>query len=235
MANTKQPTYVPDPVNQPQVEGQVMSFRPGSKLAVLGVFVVAIRERFSADTVEASFPWRWLPKISETKLAIESAFNEDQEHRNKRPGIFIDTDEQVTGRTVLGDRAGQNLKTGMVGFFGLQSVPILIECVASKRAESAVIADLVGSFLQASSDLIQAKFGFHDMTPVTVGRTQPYGRDKNEWITPVTFTTQYPSRWTNTPTGALLQRIEAQITASGADSATEFFELIALSTSMPET
>lgn len=231
MADPKYPEYVPDPANQPQVDGQIHTIRPGSKLAVLGVFVAVVRQRFAAETVDASFPWRWLPSIKDTKLGIESAFNEDQEHRNKRPGVFIDTDEQVMGRTVLGDRAGKNLKTGLEGFFGLQTVPILIECIASKRAESAIIGDLVGNFLHASSDLIQAKFGFHDMTPVTVGRTQPVGRDKNEWVTPVTFTTQYPARWTNKPTGPLLQRIEAEIVASGADSATEFFELIALSTS----
>lgn len=231
MSDLKQPTYVPDPENQPRVDGQIYMIRPGSKLAVLGVFVAVVRERFSAATVDASFPWRWLPSIKDTKLAVESAFNEDQEHRNKRPAVFVDTDEQVMGRTVLGDRAGKNFKTGLEGFWGLQAVPILIECTASKRAESAILGDLVGNFLHASSDLIQAKFGFHDMTPVTVGRTQPVGRDKNEWITPVTFTTQYPARWTNAPTAPLLQRIEAEIAASGADSATEFFELIALSTS----
>lgn len=231
MSNLKRPEYVPDPANQPQVDGQIYTMRPGSKLAVLGVFVEVVRQRFAASTVDASFPWRWVPSIKDTKLAIESAFNEDQEHRNKRPGVFIDCDEQVMGRTVLGDRAGKNLKSGLEGFWGLQSVPILIECVASKRAESAIIGDLVGNFLHASSDLIQAKFGFHDMTPVTVGRTQPIGRDKNEWITPVTFTTQYPARWTNAPTGPLLQRIEVEVKASDADSATEYFEQIALSTS----
>lgn len=231
MSDLKQPSYVPDPANQPQVDGQVRMIRPGSKLAVLGVFVEVIRQRFSASVVEASFPWRWSTNVQETKLAIESAFNEDQEHRNKRPAVFIDCDEQVMGRTVLGDRVGKDWKSGLEGFWGLQAVPILIECIASKRAESAIIGDLVGNFLHASSDLIQAKFGFHDMTPVTVGRTQPIGRDKNEWITPVTFTTQYPARWTNTPTGPLLQRIEARVMTSGVDSATEFFESIALSTS----
>lgn len=231
MSDLKRPTYVPDPENQPQVKGQIVMIRPGSKLAVLGVFVEVIRARFSADVVEASFPWRWSANLKDTKIAIESAFNEDQEHRNKRPAVFIDCDEQVMGRTVLGDRAGKNLKTGLEGFWGLQSVPLLIECVAGKRAESATIADLVGNFLHASSDLIQGKFGFHDMTPITVGRTQPFGRDKNEWLTPVTFTTQYPARWTNAPTAPLLQRIEAAVVASGVDNATEFFETIALSTS----
>lgn len=229
MADPTRPTYVPDPANQPQVVGQHANIRPGSKLAVLGVFVEIIRQRFAAPTVDASFPWRWDPDIRVARLAVESAFNEDQEHRNKRPAVFIDCDDQTMGRVVLGDRVGKDFRTGLEGFWGLQSVPILIECVASKRAESATIADLVGSFIHASSDLIQAKFGFHDLTPVTVGRVQPQGRDKNEWVTPVLFTTQYPARWTNAPTGPLLQAIEARVTSSHAESATEYFEAIALS------
>jgi hypothetical protein len=107
-------------------------------------------------------------------------------------------------------------------------VPILIECVAAKRLESAIIGDVVSIFLLASNRLIQGKFGFHDMTPTTVGRTQPHPRDKNAFVTPVTFTVQNNVRYTNTPTGPLLEELELDIAASGATSATEFFETVAL-------
>ncbi len=223
------PTYVPDPKNQPSPEqAQPVSLRPGSKLAVLGVFVEIIRKRFSIETVNGDFQWLWNEDIKLTKLAVESAFNEDKTHRNFRPAVYVDCDDQTMGRVVIGDRAGHNFKTGLEGFWNLQSVPILIECVAAKRAESAALGDVVGVFLHASSDLIQAKFGFHDMTPMTVGRTQPSPRDKDQWITSVTFVVQFPLRWTNAPTAPLLQEIEMQIKASGADSATEYFETIAL-------
>lgn len=223
------PTYVPDPKNQPAPEqAQPVSLRPGSKLAVLGVFVEIIRKRFSIETVNGDFQWLWNEDIKLTKLAVESAFNEDKTHRNFRPAVYVDCDDQTMGRVVIGDRAGHNFKTGLEGFWNLQSVPILIECVAAKRAESAALGDVVGVFLHASSDLIQAKFGFHDMTPMTVGRTQPSPRDKDQWITSVTFVVQFPLRWTNAPTAPLLQEIEMQIKASGADSATEYFETVAL-------
>lgn len=225
------PGFVPDPKLQPAPEGaQHVTIRPGSKLAVLGVFVEVVRRRFSASVVPHDFQWLWDPDIKTTRLAVESAFNEDKEHRNFRPAVFVDCDDQTHGRVVLGDRVGQNLKTGLVGFWDLQVVPILIECVAGKRAESAVLGDVVGVFLHASSDLIQAKFGFHDMTPVVVGRTQPIGdaRDKDQWVTAVTFNVQYPMRWTNRPTAPLLAEIEADIVASGDDDATTFFESIAL-------
>lgn len=229
MADLTHPTYVPDAKNQPSPEAdQQVSIRPGSKLAVLGVFVEIIRRRFAIGTVDANFQWLWNTDILKTKLAVESAFNEDKAHRNFRPAVYVDCDDQTMGRVVLGDRAGHNFKTGLEGFWNLQSVPILIECVAAKRAESATLGDTVGVFLQASSDLIQGKFGFHDMTPVTVGRTQPTGRDKDQWVTSVTFVVQYPQRWTNAPTAPLLQELELDITASGVDSATEFFETVAL-------
>jgi hypothetical protein len=231
MADLKYPTYVPDPKNQPQVDGQPINVRPGSKLAVLGVFVVVIRQRFDAAQMGAQFPYRWYSDIKKTKLAVESAFNEDKDHRNFRPGVYVDCDDQTMGRVVLGDRAGRNAKKSIDGFWNLQTVPILIECVAAKRADSMIIGDLVGTFIQASSDLIQAKFGFHDLTPVTIGRTQPIARDKDEWITPVTLVAQYPMRWTNERTSPLLQEIEAQVARSDAESATEYFETIALGAS----
>lgn len=222
-------TYVPDPKLTPSPEdAQPVNIRPGSKLAVLGVFVEVIRKRFAEDNVDADFPWRWDRDIKKTRLAVESAFNEDKDHRNFRPAIYVDNDDQTLGRVVLGDRAGVDLRTGLEGFWALQSVPILIECVAAKRAESAALGDTVGVYLHASSDLIQGKFGFHDMTPITVGRTQPVGRDKDQWVTSVSFVVQYPLRWTNKPTAPLLQEIEVELVNSGATSATEFFETIAL-------
>jgi hypothetical protein len=228
------PNYVPDPKNQPSPEEtQQVSIRPGSKLAVLGVFVEIIRKRFAREVVGDDFQWRWDPDIKVTRLAVESAFNEDKTHRNFRPAVYVDCDDQTMGRVVLGDRVGVNLKTGLEGFWNLQSVPILIECVTGKRAESAVLGDIVGVFLQASSDLIQGKFGLHDMTPITVGRTQPAQRDKDQWVTSVTFVAQYPQRWTNAPTAPLLRSVELDIVRSGADSATEYFETIALSGSAP--
>lgn len=231
MSRLKHPTYVPNPKNQPHSDGQPINIRPGSKMAVLGSFLETVRERFNAAHLAHSFPYRWYADIKQTKIAIESAFNEDKEHRNFRPAIYVDCDDQTMGRVVLGDRAGRNPKRGIDGFWNLQSVPILIECVAAKRAESAIVGDLVGTFIQASSDLIQAKFGFHDLTPVTVGRTQPSGLDKNEWITSVTLVAQYSMRWTNEKTSPLLQEIEARVARSGDESATEYFERIALGTS----
>lgn len=219
------PSLVPDPQLLPNTaEAQQQNIRPGSGMAVIGVYVEVVRSRFGDGTL----PWVYDPDIKKTKIAIESAFNEDKEHRDKRPAIYIDRDEQIIGRSVVGDFAGQNLKSGKRGFWALESVPILMECVAAKKAESAIIADVAGIFLHASSDLIQAAFGFHEMTPITRGRTQPYARDKAQWVTPITFSVQFNLRWTNAPTGPLINQIVARAVASGFDNPTAYFEFIAL-------
>lgn len=223
------PTYVPDPKRQPSPEAhQVVNIRPGSKLAVLGVFVEIIRRRFSGQNVNDSFPFQWNKDPNKATLEIESAFNEDTTQKNKRPAIHIDVDEQVNSRTVLGDFVGKRMTDGLTGHFHLRTVPILIECIATKRTESAILADITDVFLLASNRLIQGKFGFHDMTPTTVGRTQPNPKDKNEFVTPVTFTVQSVLRYTNRPTAPLLEEVELEITRTSVDSATEYFETIAL-------
>lgn len=224
------PTYVPDPKRLPSPETEMkVSVRPGSKLAALGVFVEIIRRRFSGQNIDGGgFPWVWNKDPNKSTLEIESAFNEDTTAKNKRPAVYVDNDDQVNSRTVLGDMAGKNLRSGLTGFWHLCTVPILIECVASKRVESATIADLTSVFLLASNRLIQAKFGFHDMTPTTVGRTQPFNRDKTEFVTSVTFTVQCPFRYTNVQTAPLLEELTLDIAGSGVESATDFFETVAL-------
>jgi hypothetical protein len=223
------PTYVPDPKTLPAPEKpQPTAMRPGSRMAVLGVFIEVVRRSFSPGVKPPNFQWLWDPDIKKTKIAIESSFNEDVTYRNFKPAIQIDIDDQTHGRVVLGDKAGQNLRTGAVHFWDLATVPILIECIAAKRAESAIIGDLVGAFLHTASDILQAKFAFHDMTPVTVGRTQPYTMaDKDTWVTSVTFNVQHVMRWRNLPVAPLLREIELQATGTGED-ADVFFETLAI-------
>jgi len=219
-------SLVPDPKVIPSPEtAQIATIRPGSGLAIVGLFVEIIRKRFTHD---AGLPWCWDNDIKKTKIAVESAFNEDKAHRDFRPAVYVDRDDKTLGRTVIGDFAAQHIPSGLKAFWALDTVPVLIECVAAKKAESAILADMVAIFLHASSDLIQAKFGLHDMTPVNQGRTQPFLRDKEQWVTSVTFSVQYDLRWTNKPSGPLLQEIALAVSASGFEDATAYFTAIAM-------
>jgi hypothetical protein len=222
------PTYVPDPELNPHPEQrQPDVIRPGSRLAVLGVFLECIRGRYSPPNVEPDFQWAWAKDVNTTSLIVESAFAEDVTYKNVRPAIIVDIDDATVGRTVLGDMAGQNLQSGLRGSFHLVTLPILVECVAAKKGESASLADITGIFLQASARLIMAKFSFHDLTPIVIGRTQPAPSDKTKFITPITFSVQYPLRYLEKPTVPLLASITAKIFESGVEPC-EYLETIAL-------
>jgi len=223
-----EPYFVPNPGLPTPKETQNPRIRPSSPLAVIGLFVEVIRARFQESVVGTSLPWIWDRDIKKSTIAIESAYNEDQEHKNKRPAVFVDIDGAVLGRTVVGDRVGQVNSTSQEGFWSLDTQPILIECIAAKKGESYLLGDLIRMYLHASSDLIQATFGLHEMMPITLNRTQPVQKDKDGWITPLTFSIQVNVRWTTKPTRPLLQELALKLEQSGDADATTFFERVAL-------
>jgi hypothetical protein len=61
-----------------------------------------------------------------------------------------------------------------------------------------------------------------------MGRTQPFARDKTQWVTPLSFTVQFNLRWTSAPTAPLLRAIEMDLQASAFESATAYFEDVAV-------
>lgn len=209
--------------------------RPTSPLAMIGLFVEVVRMRFQASVVGTDLPWVWDEDVNKTTIAIESAYNEDKEVRDKRPAIFIDVDGATLGRVVVGDRVGMANKTSQEGFWSLDTQPILMECVAAKKGESYLLADLVRIYLHASSDLIQASFGLHEMTPIVISRTQPLQKDKDCWITPLTFSVQVNVKWTTTPTRPLLNEIITKISTSSDKDATTYFQRVAVPQGLVKT
>jgi hypothetical protein len=186
----------------------------GSPLAIIGIFVEVLRERFKAGN--GPNDWVWDANLNETGIVIESAFAEGNTERGKKPAIFIDKDESVYGKIIIGDRAGIVWKDMSDYQWTLGTVPVLIECVASKRGESAIIGDVVHWTLHCASDPIQATYAFHDMSPPTLGRTVPYEAEKESWTTPVSFHVQYPVRWRITPIRNLIQEIRIRLRNANA-------------------
>ena len=110
-----EPYFVPNPGLPTPKETQNPRIRPSSPLAVIGLFVEVIRARFQESVVGTSLPWIWDRDIKKSTIAIESAYNEDQEHKNKRPAVFVDIDGAVLGRTVVGDRVDAAFHAHAVG------------------------------------------------------------------------------------------------------------------------
>ena len=209
-----------------RVTGQQRMIVDGSPLAIIGIFVTVLRERFSGENCPDKDHWLWLPDIEQSMIVIESAFEDNTIVRDKHPNIYVDKDQSAYGKVVIGDRAAHDFHTQGDVQWTLSTVPIIIECVAARKGESAVIADIVQWSLHCSSDLIQKAFGLHDMSPLVLGRTVPYQMDNEVWNTPVTFQVQYNVAWAYVPVRPLLQSIQARIEAAGVSANDYFTEVV---------
>lgn len=218
-------SFLPPPVKSPAQAAQEKPFIvDGSPLAIIGIFVAVLRERFTEGNGPPDYPWD--EDSLKSAILIESAFEDNQTERGKKPAIYVDKDDSVYGKLIIGDRAGHTWKDTKDFQWTLSTVPVLIECVSGRRGESAVIGDIVQWSLHAMSDAIQAAFALHDMTPPTLGRTVPYEHDKESWSTPVSFTVQYNVRWTTLPIRPLMQELVTKITAAGGNANLYFTDLV---------
>lgn len=224
----KRPSVVlpPRTMAADQVENATaLKITDGSPLAIVGIFVSVLRERFAPDNGLDDYPW--YNDNNTTKIFIESAMEEGNVERGASPALFVDKDDSVYGKPIIGDRAGYVIRNAHDYQWTLSTVPVIIECVASRRGESAVLGDLVQWSLHCMSDIIQATFGLHAMSPPTLGRTTPYEGDTEGFTSPVSFTVQYNVRWVIKPVQTLMQELVGKISATGQD-ANEYFIRIAL-------
>lgn len=213
---------LPPPVKAPNQTHRMIV--DGSPLAIIGIFVAVLRERFAPGNGLDDYPW--YEDQNKASILIESAFEDANTSRGSKPAIFVDKDQSVYGKLILGDRAGHTFKNAKDYQWTLSTVPIVIDCVAGRRGESAILGDIVHWSLHASSDAIQGAFALHDMTPPTLGRTVPYEADKESWSTPVSFQVQYNVRWTTVPIAPLLQEIATKIQRAGVTPADYFVDLV---------
>lgn len=220
-------TLIPPPTrvtsSRPGHKEQPALVVDGSPLAIIGIFVTFLRERFKEKNGPIEYIWTEDP--NQTKLVIESGFEDTSTIRGKKPGIFVDKDESAYSRLIIGDRVGHRFTDGKDWQWCLSTVPVLIDCVSSRRGESAIIGDITHWSLHTSSDAIQATFSFHDMSPARLGRTTPYERDRENWTTPVYFTVQYHVRWSTVKVAPLLQEITLKLKESNKPVGEYFTEI----------
>lgn len=211
--------------------GQQAEVLPGSPLAVVAVITEIVRERFRAAN---NLAWVWTdnasPASTETnevaaarKIQVEPAFNVNTEVRNYRPSIFVDKGDTATTKVATNNFAGQELSTGLKGFYTIASIPIDVECVSDQKGESAQLGDIVWFYLLAGRDQIRSTFGFHDVSNPVLGRTMPFSQDKQAWSTHVSFEVQVHFRWTTLPISPLLRDIVVRFHDSGEPDPDVFF------------
>lgn len=187
----------------------------GSPLAIQGIFLEILRERFKE---RSGLDWTWRPDITATDILIETNFNIETESRNTVPALYIARNTSAPEKMVVGDRAGVRLTDHLEGFGALMHVDLNIDCVAADEGTSTILGDVVQFTLLASQDVIQREFGFYDFQHPVLGPTTPFEKDKTKWTTAVSFRVSFWIRWSQVPVAPLLQQVATRIISKGSDT-----------------
>ena len=226
----------------PRLSGESPDVYPGSPLAVIGLWVFALRERFRANTGEP-LPWVWadtlrpedtedgnpLPDGHPRKLLIDSQYNVKKGERNYRPAIYIGRGgAPVTPiKTILDNKAGVYLPMDMQAHYCQAQMAISMECESADVGESSALGETVWGFILATRDIFRKDFGLHEITEPILGDTTPIKVDKEVWVTPVQFAVSYDVRWGTFPIAPKLREIAGTL-STGYTDATTFFQSFAL-------
>ena len=191
-----------------------------SPLDILGIFLVTIRERF-IDPGE-DFPWVWKADPKDTTLFIEAGAGDETNMKDARPAIYVDRGTIIFPKVVIGDFAGEQRHTGIKGFFTTGTGQMTVDCVSKNRGESAILGDLVQTFILMSSDEILKAHNLRDITPVTLGATEIWEKDERLFNTRVTSEIVFDIKWTVTPVvggdRTKISGIDAKLSIEGSDA-----------------
>lgn len=204
---------LPPPV-RPKQEQDPLRIAAGSPLAIQGIFLEILRERFKAD---ANLSWVWNEDPTRSSILIESSYADELEARNAVPAIYVTRLQSQPQKVDVGDRTGVHLPDHLEGFGALMNVAMQLECVSNDEGESAIVGDVVQFTLLASEDVIRKTFDFYELTHPVLGRTSPFERDQTKWVTPIDFTVSFWIRWTQVPIAPLLQQISQRVAIQGTD------------------
>ena len=175
-------------------------------LDIIGAFVYVVRDRFANQEFK-DFPWKHSDDPNKTKIFIDAGSVDSYEQKDARPGVYLDRSSMVFSKLAINNMANFDLTTGVRDFYCLGGGQISIDCISQNRGESTTIADIVASHVLMSEDVFRATVNFRDMSPVTLGATQPWEKDDRTFITRVTTEFTYDLSWRIDPLAVRLERI----------------------------
>ncbi len=189
-------------------------FTISTPIVVLGIFVALLRERFSQEAESTpELPWEWATDLKATQLFIEAGFNENMEARNTRPAVWVDYLQHSFGKVSIGDQDQMPLSIPkrVQWYFALAEMDMVVDCTSQDMGESRLLAGYVQEFLQFCADVIEAGFGIRSMSPIILGRTTPYEKDRSLYNSEIQFRIGYERRWITFPFASTLNGISAKI------------------------
>ena len=175
-------------------------------LDIIGAFVYVVRDRFTNQEFK-DFPWKYSDDPNKTRIFIDAGSVDSYEQKDARPGVYLDRSSMVFSKLAINNMANFDVKTGVRDFYCLGGGQISIDCISQNRGESTTIADIVASHVLMSEDLFRSVLNFRDMSPVTLGATQPWEKDDRTFITRVTTEFTYDLSWRIDPLAVRLERI----------------------------
>ena len=179
-------------------------------LDIVGAYVAVVLDRFKGSEFK-EFPWRFNEDPSSTRIFIDAGNVDTYEHKDARPGIFIDRSSMVFQKLAINNLADLDLQTGISRFYCLGGGQISIDCISSNRGESSTLGDLVATHILMSDDIFRAVLGFRDMSPITLGATQPWEKDDRTFVTRVTSEFTHDLSWQIDPLADRLERIFGKV------------------------
>lgn len=215
------PSRIATPFETPE------KFTISTPIVVLGVFVALLRERFSSDAQSVpALPWTWVNDLKSTGVFIESGFDENMEARNTRPAVWVDYLQHSFGKVALGDQDQMPIyiPKRVQWYYALAEMDMVIDCTSQDMGESRLLAGVVQEFLQFCADIIEAGFGIRSISPIILGRTTPYEKDRSLMNSEIQFRIGYERRWVTFPFANTLNGIRAKI-ADASDPETYFREI----------
>jgi hypothetical protein len=175
-------------------------------LDIIGAFVYVVRDRFTNQRFK-EFPWKYSEDSNKTRVFIEAGSVDSYEQKDARPGIYLDRSSMVFSKLAINNMANYDVTTGVKDFYCLGGGQISIDCISQNRGESTTLADIVASHVLMSEDVFRSVLSFRDMSPVTLGATQPWEKDDRTFITRVTTEFTYDLSWKIDPLAVRLERI----------------------------
>lgn len=189
---------------------------PKSSMDIIGLYILMLRDRFSASKNTTEFPWIWDADDKKTRIVIEAGGSEFEDSTDTRPGIFVDRGAILFPKVAIGNRAAHDLSSGIELFYSQGSGQVAIDCVSRSRGESSVLGDLVAHHILMSSNILVKEYNLKQVTPVTLTPTQPWEKDNKCYITRVSSEFSYDLAWATTPYSPKISRIHTNEDTDGS-------------------
>ena len=182
-------------------------------LDIVGAYVALIRDRFTGGSFD-NFPWKYSQDSDKTRIYIEAGSVDTHEQKDARPSIYVDRSSMVFQKMAINNLADKDLKTGKSTFYCVGAGQVSIDCISSNRGESSILGDIVSTHILMSGDIFRSLLHFRDMSPVTLGATQPWEKDDRVFVTRVSSEFTYDITWLQDPLAVRLNRVVTHLSNS---------------------